>query len=98
MLYLDGVTHDADHTIALGKLLASAFLIRGAQLAVVRRLDSANVVNVHTGAINFICKKIASYEASTNKNSKKARNRCLMFFKVLTPLVNAVDSREALKV
>ena len=94
MLYVDGVAHTADHTVALGKLIASCFVIRGAQLAVVRRLDGAFVVQVHTSAINFVCKKIGSYSTAQNK---RLRTKCLAFFKALSPLLRAVDARDALK-
>lgn len=94
MLCLDGMTPNADHTVALGKLFASCFLIRGAQLAVVRRLDAAYVVSVHVNAISFICKKLAGYEAAKNK---KGRDKCLMFFKALSMMLASVDSRDSLK-
>ena len=94
MLYLDGIVRTADHSVALGKLCASCFVIRGAQLSVVRRLDSAHVVNVHTGALNFVCKRIAAYASA---NNKRARNRALVFFKVLSPMLTALEARDALK-
>lgn len=94
MLYLDGVARSEDHTVALAKLLSSSFIIRGAQLSVVRRLDSQHVVDVHTSALTWIGKRLGAYEAAKNK---KARGKALAFFKCLTPLCAAVDGKDFLK-
>ncbi|KAI0795779.1 hypothetical protein C8Q75DRAFT_747433 [Abortiporus biennis] len=94
-LYMDGIAHSEDHTIALGKLLATCFLIRGAQLSVVRRLDPKFIVEVHTKAIDWLGKRLSSYE---NANNKKAKNKCLPFFKALAPLCTAIDTRDSMKI
>ncbi len=93
-MVLDGISPTEDNTIALSKLLASAFIIRGAQLSVVKRLDSQFVVSIHTNLITWLFKRIAAYDAAGNR---KARTKCISFFKVLTPLVNSIDSRDSLK-
>lgn len=80
-----------EQTVALGKLLAACVTIRGAQLSVVRRLDSKHVISIHTTALSFICKKIASL------NSKQKRSHALAFFKALSPLLNHIDPRDALQ-
>ena len=78
--------------MALAKLLAGAFLIRGAQLTVVRRIESQHVVNLHTASISWIWKRIAQYDSG----NRKARDRCIVFFKLLTPLLTAIDARDSL--
>lgn len=93
-MFVDGMPTTEDDAVALAKLLSSAFLIRGAQLAVVRRLDSNFVVQIHMGLINWICKRITTADTAGNK---KARNKNILFFKVLLPLLNSVDSRDSLR-
>ena len=93
-MVLDGISPSEENSIALSKLLSTAFLIRGAQLAVVKRLDSRFVVTIHTSLITWLFKRIAAYDAAGNK---KARTKCISFFKVLTPLVNSIENRDSLK-
>ena len=93
-LYLESVAHTGDHTIALGKALSACLMIRGAQLAVVRRLESKYVVNIHTTSLNWVGKRLAAYE---NEKNKKARNKCILFFRVLQPLLSSIDNQDSLK-
>lgn len=81
-------------SVALAKLLSGCLWIRGAQLSVVRRLDSQHIINIHTTLLTWIGKRLALYEANKNK---KSRNTAVLFFKVLHPLVAPVQSRDALK-
>jgi cohesin complex subunit SA-1/2 len=69
-------------------------MMRGAQLAIVRRLDSQDVVSIHTSLLTWLGKRLSTFE--TNKN-KKARNTAAAFFKAMTPLLASVESRDALK-
>ena len=94
MSFLDGVTADEEKTVALAKPLASCLVVRGAQLSVVKRLDSRFVFDVHASLISWVCKRIASYEATVKK---KARNKAILFFKVLTPLLGSVEARDSLR-
>ncbi|EGO01292.1 hypothetical protein SERLA73DRAFT_87834, partial [Serpula lacrymans var. lacrymans S7.3] len=94
-LVLDGVVQGEEHSVSLAKQLASSFIIRGAQLSVVRRLDSKFVVQIHTNLLTWIVKRLTTYE--TNKN-KKSRNLAILFFRVMLPLLTSVESRDALKI
>ncbi|KAI0058337.1 hypothetical protein BV25DRAFT_1283433 [Artomyces pyxidatus] len=94
-LYLEGVVADEGPSTSLAKLLVHCLIIRGAQLAVVRKLDSQHVVNIHTTLVTWIGKRIAAHESSKNK---KARNAAILFFKVLQPLLGPIDNRDALKI
>jgi cohesin complex subunit SA-1/2 len=92
-LVLDGTVKDETHSIALAKLLVSCLVIRGAQLSVVRRLDSQFVIQVHTGLLTWIGRHLATYEK--NQNSK-GRKTAALFFRVLLPLLT-VGSDDAPK-
>lgn len=92
-LFLDGVSPSEEHAVALAKLLATCFVIRGAQLAVVRRIDSQFVVKLHTDSITWLCKRISAYDTAGNK---RARNKSILFFKLLLPLLSSIDSRDSL--
>ncbi|KIJ64745.1 hypothetical protein HYDPIDRAFT_28110 [Hydnomerulius pinastri MD-312] len=94
-LVLDGVVKGEEHTVGLAKQLASSFIIRGAQLAVVRRLDGQYIVKAHKELLKDIIKNISGYQTSKNK---KRLNTAALFFKVLTPLLSAVESRDALSI
>jgi len=83
------------HTIALSKQLASSFLIRGAQLSVVRRIDSQYIVQIQTNLLTWIGKRLATYE---NNKNKKSRKIAITFFRVLIPMLVTLDSRDALKI
>jgi len=94
-LFLDGLVDYEDHTIALARALSSCFSLRGAQLAIIKRLDSEHVVNIHVSSISWIVKRLATYETAKNKKMAK---KTLMFFRVLQQLVAvSMESRDALK-
>ncbi|CAE6431345.1 unnamed protein product [Rhizoctonia solani] len=94
-LYIDHVSKSDANTIALAKALSGALVIRGAQLSVLRRLDTAQVAIVHTTCISWIVKKISGYQTMGNKN---ARNRSVAFFKSLVWLLGTVESADAIRI
>ncbi|QRV98964.1 cohesin protein [Ceratobasidium sp. AG-Ba] len=94
-LYIDNITKSDANTIALAKALQSAIVIRGAQLSIVRRLDTAQVASVHTTCISWIVKKISGFEAMGNKS---ARNRAVAFFRSLVWLLGTVESADAIRI
>lgn len=67
-------------------------MMRGAQLAVVRKLEGQHTVAIHTQLLGWIVKRLGAYEG--NKNSKK--DTAILFFKVLQPLLTPLDNRDAL--
>jgi cohesin complex subunit SA-1/2 len=93
-LVLDNIVDGEAHAVALAKQLASAFLIRGAQLSVVRRIESKYVVQIQTGLLTWVGKRLATYE---NNKNKKSRKTAILFFRVLIPMLATLDSRDALK-
>jgi cohesin complex subunit SA-1/2 len=94
-LVMEGTTHAEEPTVALAKALAPCFVLRGAQLAIVRRLEGTHVVHVHTALLTWLGKRLAAAEAAKNRS---ARNTAALFFRALTPLlVVALDARDALK-
>ena len=82
-----------NHTIALGKTLRACLIIRGAQLTVVKKLEGRYVVDIHTTLLSWITKRIAAYEGAKNK---KARNKSILLFKALLPILSTLDNRDAL--
>lgn len=93
-LVLDNIVNGEIHTVALAKQLASSFFIRGAQLSVVRRIDSQYIVQMQTNLLTWIGKRLATYESNKNKKSRKT---AILFFRVLIPMLTTLDSRDALK-
>ncbi|KAF9078436.1 hypothetical protein BDP27DRAFT_1309581 [Rhodocollybia butyracea] len=78
-------SHDETHLLALAKLISSCFLIRGSQLAVLRRLDAQHVLDNQANGIR---------SSSGDPPHKVA----IVFFQALVPLVATVQSRDALKI
>jgi cohesin complex subunit SA-1/2 len=91
---LDNIVDVETHAVALAKQLVSSFLIRGAQLSVVRRIDSQYIVQIQTNLLTWVGKRLATYE---NNKNKKSRRTALLFFRVLIPMLATLDSRDALK-
>ncbi|KAF9232626.1 hypothetical protein BU15DRAFT_90603 [Melanogaster broomeanus] len=94
-LAMDSVGKDEERTVNLAKQLASCFIVRGAQLAVIRRLDSQYVVKTHKELLKETIKNISACEKVKNKKRLKT---AVSFFKVLMPLLSAVESRDALAI
>ncbi|KDQ56870.1 hypothetical protein JAAARDRAFT_36349 [Jaapia argillacea MUCL 33604] len=94
-LLLEGVVDTEEHVIGLAKILAPCFVMRGAQLAILRRLESQHVVEIHTSLLTWIGKRLGIYEVNKNK---KGRNTAIIFFRALLPLLVNVESRDALKI
>lgn len=92
-LFLDDAVHTDEHAVALARALNSCFVIRGAQLAIIKRLESECVVEVHTRSISWVIERLSAYNIATNNMAKKT----LLFFRVFQQLLSPVDSRDALK-
>ena len=91
-LVFDHMVESVEHVNALAKALVACVVIRGAQLSIVRRLDSRYVIEMHTKLISWIVRRIAGYETAKNK---KERAKAISFFKALYHLLTAIDSRDA---
>ncbi|KAF5348797.1 hypothetical protein D9756_009780 [Leucocoprinus leucothites] len=94
-LVMDGYVEDEYSAVQLAKLLSSCYVIRGGQLAIVKRLSTEYIVQVQTNLLNWIVKRIAAYQ--NNKNKKNLR-KSLLFFRVLVPLLSSIQNRDALKI
>jgi cohesin complex subunit SA-1/2 len=68
-------------------------MMRGAQLAVVRKLEGQHVIAIHTQLLGWIAKRLGAYESNKNQNKKES---AILFFRVLQPLLAPLDSRDAL--
>ncbi|KAI9513450.1 hypothetical protein F5148DRAFT_1273088 [Russula earlei] len=94
-LLLDGLATDEMHSISLAKSLLHCLMMRGAQLAVVRKLEGQHIIAIHTQLLGWVVKRIGAYES--NKNQKK-RDTAILFFKVMQPLLAPLDNRDALAI
>jgi cohesin complex subunit SA-1/2 len=92
-LLLEGMAPDETHSVSLAKSLMPCIMMRGAQLAVVRKLDSQYVVAIHTQLLGWVAKRLGAYESNKNKNK---RDTTVLFFKVLQPLLAPLETRDAL--
>ncbi|KAJ7757031.1 hypothetical protein B0H16DRAFT_1371104 [Mycena metata] len=94
-LVLDGIVPDETNAVQLAKHLAPTFILRGAHLAVLKKLDSQYIVQIQTTALSWIAKRIAGYEANGNKKSLRT---AITFFRVLVPLLAVIQTRDAMKI
>ncbi|KAH6910734.1 cohesin subunit [Coprinopsis sp. MPI-PUGE-AT-0042] len=94
-LVVDGILPDETEAVQLAKLLSQAFVIRGTQLSILRRLEPEHIVSIHTSLINWLVKRLSAHEKNKNKKLTKTS---LLFFKVLAPLASGLQSGDALKI
>ncbi|KAH9167093.1 hypothetical protein EDB89DRAFT_2245915 [Lactarius sanguifluus] len=77
---------DEAHSISLAKSLVPCLMMRGAQLAVVRKLDGQHAVSIHSRLLAWIAKRLGAYESNSNKRS---RDLSVLFFQGFTAFVGA---------
>ncbi|KAJ6591108.1 hypothetical protein DFH09DRAFT_1138592 [Mycena vulgaris] len=94
-LVLDGIVADETNVVQLAKHILPAFILRGAHLAVLKRLEAQYIVQIHTTSLSWIAKRIAGYESNSNK---KALRIAITFFKALSPLLSGIQSRDAMRI
>jgi len=92
---MDGYVEDEYNAVQLAKLLASCFVLRGGQLAVIKQLDADYIVRIQIDLLNWIARRIAAYQ-NNNKNKKNLR-KSLLLFRAMTPLLSMIQNRDALK-
>lgn len=92
-MLLEDIAPDEAHSVSLAKSLVPCLMMRGAQLAVVRKLEGPHVISIHMQLLGWIAKRLGAYES--NKNQKK-KETAILFFRVLQPLLAPLDSRDAL--
>jgi len=93
-LYADGSIPETE-LASLGKLLAGAVVVHGAQFKTLKRMDSRALVTIHTDLIDWLSRKIA--EAGKGSSKVKKTKNALLFFKTLVALAGALDGKEAMK-
>ncbi|KAF7319423.1 SCD domain-containing protein [Mycena chlorophos] len=94
-LVLDGIVEDESNVVQLAKALSQAFVLRGAHLAVLKRVDTQYVVQVQTTAVTWIAKKLGSLQTSKNKRGLLVG---VTFFKALIPLLAGLQQKDAMKI
>ena len=93
-LYLYDSVDTEEHAIALAKLLASHFSIRGAHLTVQARLPSQHVLHILTGLSNGLVQKLKAAEGEKDKGMTK---KVSTLFRALVQLVVGLEPTDALK-
>lgn len=93
-LYLDSGSVPEERIVSLSRLLVGSIVVRGAQLAIIKRLPTDDHVRIHTDAAVYIVAKLSSFESTKRKES---RNKALSFFKALSNLLIGIDGKGALK-
>jgi hypothetical protein len=58
VLRIDGQTKSEEPAVMLAKAFATHFILRGAQLAVLGRLPTPSLVEIHTDLINYLVNKM----------------------------------------
>lgn len=89
--------HDMDGSkevalVNLAKMLSSALVVRGAQLAVLKKVDGRAVVNMHNRGIKVICEKLQ------RDSDGEGQQKILSLFKAMSQLLVSVEPREAITV
>ena len=69
-------------------------MVRGAQLAIVKKLPSEYTVEIQTTLLSWMLKKISVYESTKNKRGKAS---AIGFFKALQVLLVGIGQGEALR-
>lgn len=91
---LDGAVKNADNARQLAKSLSTHFVIRGTQLAVVKRLDSGHIVRIQTTLLSWLGKRLAESKISGNQRNIR---KILPFFKVFAAMVSQLQQGDALQ-
>ncbi|KAL8292902.1 hypothetical protein RQP46_000596 [Phenoliferia psychrophenolica] len=94
-IFLDAIDPSEDRLVAVSRVLSGAVVVRGAQLALVKRLRTSDHVQLHTDALAYIIKR---YAVLRDAKKKDASTRVLGFFKALGNLLIGLDGQGALKV
>ncbi|ODO10375.1 hypothetical protein I350_00970 [Cryptococcus amylolentus CBS 6273] len=105
-IFLESDVDEPSAPIALARLIANAFVIQGSQFTILRQLHPSDVCDFHISALDYCSRKLSSAVKSEstarNKEQKaravKRRYAVVTFFKVLVPLLGAVQGKDALKI
>lgn len=105
-LFLDTGDDEPTATIALAKLLASAFIVQGNHFVVLRQLHPDDVHDFHLVCIDTVSRKITSAVRSLKSaKAKSAKDHAsqrvaqtLTFFKALVHLLGPVTGQDAVKI
>lgn len=92
--HLDSEEDSDEVLIAVARALVPATVVRGAQLAIARRLPSEDLARLHKQSLTYIVKRLAILGEDRSKS--QMRNRAISFFKALAHLLIGVEPRAAL--
>lgn len=82
--------NDESTLINLAKMLSSSLVVRGAQLAVLKRIDGQAVVDMHRRGVKM------AFERLQRQSSPELQQQTLNFFKAISQLLISVEPREAI--
>jgi cohesin complex subunit SA-1/2 len=79
----------------LARLLASATIVRGPQLSILKRLPGDYHVKIHTNIIDYITEKMENYDKA---GRKEQMTKAISLFKALSNILTGLDGRASLQV
>ena len=105
-IFLDSEAEDPTATIALAKVIASAFVIHGTHFSVLRQIHPSDVYDFHISSSDYITHQIANFvKLEKSQRSKEARSRsvkkryqALSFFRALALLLGPVTGKDAVRI
>lgn len=89
---LDETTSDESTLINLAKMLSSSLVVRGAQLAVLKKVDGQAVVEMHRRGTRL------AFEKLQRQSSQESQQQILVFFKAISQLLISIEPREAISI
>lgn len=81
-MYLNDQVHSEESAIALAKLFAAHFIHRGAQLAVLGRLSSSSLLDIHKDLIDYLVRKLRHAD-----DDEASMTKITTLFRVLSHLI-----------
>ena len=107
-MFLDNDDEEPAATIALGRVIATAFVIQGTHFTILRQIHPSDVCDLHLASLDFLSRKLANYVKQTKMTGRKSAttqahgqakmDQTLTLFKVLVNLLGPIGGREALRI
>ena len=107
-MFLDNDDEEPTASIALGKVIATAFVIQGTHFTILRQIHPSDVCDLHLSSLDFLSRKLANYVKQTKMTGRKSATtqahaqgkieQSLTLFKVLINLLGPIAGREALRI
>lgn len=92
-LFIESSDASEERVTVLARLLGNSLIVRGVQLAIVKRVSAVHQIKINVDCATWLVKKIASYESSKRLSQ---RNKAILCFKGMSHLVFGLEGRNAL--